>query len=786
MAKNDIKLRMEYDPYQQKISYQYQIVGSENEEWQELADENPLINKKYQLASLQNIVDEIIEIMIEKYSYNGQFDLVFIGTEEDFLTLQDAAQQNPSAPKYINLCKDERFRYLSAAKVSAQIDEIFQKLEVEFHQAEDNQILDILKQYKDAASTTIPICVTGLYSSGKSAFINALIGEEILPSGSDPLTAKIFRVVPSTDHCISFTCNNKNLQFKITNEKATLLNHEDCSQYADLIRAITAIDGTSNAKVMHRIISFLNGKIEDCNIIHVEIPFHNSTIPLDKVNIEIYDTPGSDAISHEDHRKALENALSERTNGLPILITTKKDLDRESIETLMKELDGNVQLDRNNILVILNKADGDSNKDLESFKNSYSSAKTAITSWKNTKIFLLSSAVAIGCKKSVDTWNDEECEMVYCDSKSKFVSRDNKFYRTLPKYNILPDSRYCVIFSAAQKVQEQVESGDTSDKTCNELIAQNSGIRGIENEITHYAQRYASYNKCRTAADYLEKAIQKTKEQAECQKSRQEQIKKEQEDQFKKTYDTLLKELRNFTKNFCDKARKSDLFRSDEKRNKLTSEAHKAMDAAYEKHKKDKSADAFSNEINRILRTSLTDFREYVEKPLLSFWKSKEQEYKECLIKRINGEANISDAEKEFLSAYILQTQYKPGAPSFFNVVQDGYVKEKKLLWFKFGLNFKSKDCKEAFDQKLKMECLDTMSHIRSTFGESFENWSMHLLTEVQGKLGEFNPTLNQLSQEIEESEMALENIKSKLGRLHSAQTEIGKLMVRQYEEETV
>ena len=40
----------------------------------------------------------------------------------------------------------------------------------------------------------IPICVFGNYSAGKSTFINALIGREVLPSGGDPVTAKIYKI----------------------------------------------------------------------------------------------------------------------------------------------------------------------------------------------------------------------------------------------------------------------------------------------------------------------------------------------------------------------------------------------------------------------------------------------------------------------------------------------------------------------------------------------------------------------------------------------------------------
>lgn len=43
----------------------------------------------------------------------------------------------------------------------------------------------------------VPICVLGNYSAGKSTFINALIGSEILPNGIEPITAKIYKIARS-------------------------------------------------------------------------------------------------------------------------------------------------------------------------------------------------------------------------------------------------------------------------------------------------------------------------------------------------------------------------------------------------------------------------------------------------------------------------------------------------------------------------------------------------------------------------------------------------------------
>lgn len=59
---------------------------------------------------------------------------------------------------------------------------------------EDFSVKRGLNKVSQALDDVIPLCVFGNYSAGKSTFINALIGVELLPSGGDPVTAKIYEI----------------------------------------------------------------------------------------------------------------------------------------------------------------------------------------------------------------------------------------------------------------------------------------------------------------------------------------------------------------------------------------------------------------------------------------------------------------------------------------------------------------------------------------------------------------------------------------------------------------
>ena len=85
-----------------------------------------------------------------------------------------------------------------------EIKDKFGKVKNTLEEYQEESIIDLIQKYEDTVKPSVSVCVLGLYSAGKSAFINSLIGEEILPSGSDPTTAKVFRIYCSDSYSVSF------------------------------------------------------------------------------------------------------------------------------------------------------------------------------------------------------------------------------------------------------------------------------------------------------------------------------------------------------------------------------------------------------------------------------------------------------------------------------------------------------------------------------------------------------------------------------------------------------
>lgn len=117
-------------------------------------------------------------------------DLFFSGTDTDWEDLKEIVRRMDVKQQIC--CCDGGGRMISSEAVLEKIDEIFKGVAEDF--ADDSKIKADLDKYLDASRSGVVLVVAGAYSAGKSSFINALIGEELLPTASSPTTAKIFKV----------------------------------------------------------------------------------------------------------------------------------------------------------------------------------------------------------------------------------------------------------------------------------------------------------------------------------------------------------------------------------------------------------------------------------------------------------------------------------------------------------------------------------------------------------------------------------------------------------------
>jgi GTPase SAR1 family protein len=777
------QVRIEYNPYKQEISYQWRAKG--DPDWKQLSEENELACDKYQKTTLQSVADEILEKIVCTFGNNGKdpVRIIFRGTDEDYDDFKDTTNQ------YEKVLLEKDLAYKSAKDAAREIDAIFKSLEEKLRQDED--VADILCQYEDATSTTIPICVMGAYSSGKSMFINALIGEEILPSGSDPLTAQIFKVIPNTNYRVAFYNKNVELRFEILDQKVSLTNQEACIQCGDWIAEMTGISGDTNSEIMYHMIAKLNEsgrpKSEDneskldpiSGVITIEVPFIHSTLPTEKIHFEIYDTPGDGSASHKEHLEILKEALKERTNGLPILITTRDTLDSAGVEPMMAELqDSNMNLDRKNLMILINQADQETPKNLQNFRDS--TPKTIITNQKRGAVMFLSSAVAVGCKKEMNEsrWKDDKCRKAYKSSKKSFSDpKDEEDYLSLPKYALLPDSRSKLLCQQVEEAEKAAREGGNED-TIRELIAQNSGIRGVESEITYYAERFAAYNKCTKAAGYLEQAIQKVDDKKVIELRNKEKLEKALKDTRDKVRQDLCDQLKECKDRVVANAKDEApnyLAEQDPEWEKLEEKAGQKAEnihEIYKKKKKKKKKKEREGWLPEAIRNTVSDLvKEYhksINKVSVGYWRTVEQKLKNELTQIVNGNQEIPEEERKMLSEQI--ANYPTVQLTHIKINPNaGLVKRKFKLPFIDGKKFSEAQCKEDIMKQRNEICQEVTHTTCETHQEVFDAWSVGLLQKLTENLDHFNPSLRALNQSLCESKSRLEDLKREKGYLEEA-----------------
>ena len=499
--------RIMYDPYKNKIDFR--IAQSVEGPWKELGENSALLYYTNGQVLFSNCAEDIIEEINEKQNSESEgLEIQFIGTDEDYLILEKTiAEINRKSRKHGELSCKQVGKYRSADESIEIIQNQFAKIAAEFEDylpghdkyESGKELGDTIVRFNEIISDEIPICVIGNYSVGKSAFINALIGDEILPSKANPSTAKNVRVVRSEEcHLIIEYMEDENsyyFDFQIIDNSMTVYSAGNgSSAKAEYVCKwiFNQIDGSSkrSTEILHDALDVLNNKAETSgedneidpreNIgwnLTIEVPFASSVLTSSDAKIVLYDTPGSDNsdIDQKAHREALEKLMTEQTNALPILVTSRDRAltnDNLEIKTLLDQYKDNFA--NPNCLIVVSKGDLLTNSQLEE------DVPAAIRSWHGKSTVLFTTPVgAIGERKAdKSVWHNSSYEEAYDDWKEK-VGRAKKSI-VLPKYNIIPCQGRDIV--------------DAQTISSPELFA--TGIPSVECEILYYIKNYANYKKC--------------------------------------------------------------------------------------------------------------------------------------------------------------------------------------------------------------------------------------------------------------------------------------------------
>lgn len=510
-----VTVKIKSNPYERKI--EFLSYKEQTGEWEEIQESNPdskLREDESDKSFLPFKIKEIVDIILEEYfTDSDKVSLVFEGTKEEYEELKKICEL-PEISDKIVLSKTKTI--LENAKlILGDTKEIFKMVQPIIMKIvrDDEKVKMDLNKVADALDDIIPICVFGNYSAGKSTFINSLIGHEILPSGGDPVTAKIYKISMSASYELA------KIRFKHWDNEIELLYEEKIfrvrkGSFEDEMLAELSRIMEENAKddmftLVNTALEFINGyekkdmdSIEISDVIEVEVPFtKEGVLGRSRNKFVIFDTPGSNSNSNTDHSKVLADALQGFSNGIPVWISQYESVDSNDNAKLCDDVLNIKALDKRFTMIVFNKADtsdlpegGFSEKQVKNILE-YNSVEKMYAGG----IYFVSAIMGLGAKNDGEL-TDKHYRKTYRSQQKMFSEPDDVDYATLYKYNIMPE----------QIKNEVVEYSKVCARDKTDLIYANSGLYCIEQEMEDFASKYSAYNKCQMVYMFLNEVIHKT------------------------------------------------------------------------------------------------------------------------------------------------------------------------------------------------------------------------------------------------------------------------------------
>lgn len=500
----DTKIRITSNPYTKLLRFDrwdegWQAIDSSN------APTSGLIKADVLNGFLPFKAKQVVDLIYKEYG--GNTTIVFEGPGDEYEDLRSIITEPCYGGELKLICGESDLENASA--VLPKIVEVFTKVEPLIDGVIDDReaVESDIAKFVDVSKDQVPLCVIGNYSAGKSTFVNALIGYEILPSGTEAVTAKVFKIKPSkgTTATISFG-EGANLQSLTYGPNGILLDESTGNEaFLDMLSAYLNehCEERNLAAQMNHSIQFINELsptsdeigIVIPDLVKIDVPFNPSDPWMGSYNFVIFDTPGSNSETNEDHGRVLREAMEGLSDGLLIFLAMPKTLDTIDNANLCNAAKSIDAMDDRFTMVIVNSADqlwcpleGFGPKKEQSVRD-----QTVPRELKPQGIYYISSPVALGAKTN-GSFTDDATKWVYNGVRRRFSDPNDEQYTELYRCNILPThikSRSCF-----------------ESEACDNVLLANSGLYCVEREIELFARRYSAYNKCHQAEMLLRRVIE--------------------------------------------------------------------------------------------------------------------------------------------------------------------------------------------------------------------------------------------------------------------------------------
>ena len=831
------KIRIISNPYNKEIKIE--TWDNDDNNWKDIKETNPnskLLNQKIINGFLPFVITNIIRLIVNEY-YAGKekIELVFEGNSDEFNEVKKVCEYE-EYKNIIDLIKADNYLE-NAREIQPVINDIFSNnihpiiiQSEDYYQSEEE--LENIKQdnikYNETITDVIPICVVGNYSAGKSSFINALIGKEILPSGTKPMTSrihKIFETLEKESANISFKINNNPVIISISQNECKI----DCEEKDnDLIKKLKGLLQDKEKQEIELINNLLeiincyeqNESVVISNTIEIGIEFADGLLKKSKKRFVVLDTPGSNSASNENHKEVLEEALEGFSNGLPVFISEMDSLDTTDNKELFDAINDIDALDNRFTLIVVNKADESSLPTTEEARDELLN-QTVPKNLYSSGIYFVSSIMGLGYKTN-GLFRDSHALEIYTEKKEKYINEKSQYYKQLYKFNIAPK----------QLAQEKGKNIDKVDK-----LYLNSGFYSIESAIINFAEKYSSYDKCKQSKLFLDRMVETTSNALSLNKKKEEEYKEELKQKLEKSKQELLDsidekdkiELDKYKEECADRmntiSKDNDRVASEfeEVQKKYFDEISKEKDLSkfeneYEESKKEignnfkdlkngKNVKDFFSKVGKVAKEvfndtqesyenykELRDIKDEIKKESYNqlknymneefnnefakkknfgievsetFWNEKSNEFKEVLRETISGSKNLDDEKKKELEQIIIQFEkIDLETPS------DALFKENKLKiaglndFFEDFLHIKYKNLAVKYNDAIEEQIKNIRVIVRTSHENNFIVWKNKLIKTIKNDILNYSPILHEQQKKIDEQQLKIDKIKTKLDKI--------------------
>lgn len=818
------KIKVVSNPYEKIVTFSRYDLSSES--WITINSENnsnsKLVSAVFQRGFFPFKVYDILKEIENEYSVpDEKLEIIFEGPNDEKQQLDEALKDE----RFSNIILSSSTNYLENARdVLPEINRIFRNLEplIIKNIGESNKEIEAqLKRFSDASGDTVPICVLGTYSAGKSTFINALIGQELLPSAEIPVTAKIYKVTASLYE------DRAKISFIFKDDRVVLTFHDDQVFYDGLnetdafgkeINEILNDSFDSIISKLHAVLEVINDFADEGvgDLIEILVPFSKGILGDVGSKITIFDTPGSNSSTNSQHSEVLANAMAGMSNGLPVFVTDSSSLDSKDNSNLKEKLISVDGLDERFTMIVVNKAEAAdlslANFKRDSFRNKIMNQVVPRELYAQG-IYYVSSILGLGSKLKGHLEGGFYSEQ-FDTYREKYSNPETKYYKKLYEFDILPRQMSNTVRATAEK---------SSD-----LIYANSGLLTIEDSIKTFVDRYSHYDKCQQAKALLDKLLLKTNaviaEKNEDLHSREAELEANLDDQksviverlkstsLSQKNDLLIKypkEMKIFQERLMKQIEKGDVLNryneihkeilslnptlnltehqqidiSNLKLGNISNEFSNYLSVTRENKTKKitienlasaQTVDCFRNQFVEELYLSRVEF----ERISSSFWANHASEIKSQFEAIISGDLGLEPEKRQKLSHLILSYE----EINFGQLNLEKFSKEELSYVFRLGdftlrsSKVNASGLKRTFNDLFKSKMTEFAGSICSEHEKAFKMWLFNLTSIIVQNIIEFSPELSALNAKIqrtknevaslEEQQQQIENYTNQIKRM--------------------